>query len=67
MRLEAFECIIARQGRSGAYTRPWTTGFFIRWNPGQEASEYVCQDNNKASNLMIGSLESVDRGSRIIP
>ena len=32
----------------GAYTRPWTTGFFIRWSPGQEATEYVCQDNNKA-------------------
>jgi len=51
----------------GAYTRPWTTGFFIRWSPGQEATEYVCQDNNKASDLMIGREESVDRSSRIAP
>jgi hypothetical protein len=51
----------------GAYTRPWTTGFFIRWNPGGEAAEYICQDNNKASILMIGAEESVDRSSRIIP
>jgi len=51
----------------GAYTRPWTTGFYIRWNPGGEAAEYICQDNNKASILMIGAEESADRSSRIIP
>jgi len=51
----------------GAYTRPWTTGFFIRWTSGQEAAEYVCQDNNKASNLMVGREEGVDRSSRIAP
>ena len=51
----------------GAYTRPWTTGFFNRWNPGAEFAEYICQDNNKAGKLMIGNEESVERTSRIAP
>ena len=51
----------------GAYTRPWTTGFFIKWTPGMESMEYICQDNNQASTLMIGVEESVDRASRIVP
>jgi hypothetical protein len=51
----------------GAYTRPWTTGFFIRWSPGTEAAEYICQDGNKASTLMIGNESGVDRSSTIVP
>src|SRR6266404_956993 len=51
----------------GAYTRTWTTGFFIRWTPNAEAAEYICQDNNQASTMMVGTEESVDRGSRIVP
>jgi hypothetical protein len=51
----------------GAYTRPWTTGFFSRWSPNAEFAEYICQDNNRAGNLMVGNEESVDRGSRIVP
>ena len=51
----------------GAYTKPWTTGFFIRWSPNVEAAEYICQDNNQASTMMVGNEEGVDRGSRIIP
>jgi hypothetical protein len=51
----------------GAYTRPWTTGFFIRWTPDTEAAEYICQDNNQASTMMVGNEEGVDRGSRIVP
>ena len=51
----------------GAYTRPWTTGFFIKWTPGMEWMEYICQDNNQASTMMIGVEESVDRASRIVP
>jgi hypothetical protein len=51
----------------GAYTRPWTTGFFIRWTPNTEAAEYICQDNNQASTMMVGNEEGVDRGSRIVP
>lgn len=51
----------------GAYTRPWTTGFFLRWGVNEEAAEYICQDNNQASTMMVGTQESVDRGSRIAP
>jgi hypothetical protein len=51
----------------GAYTRPWTSGFFIRWSPGVEGTEYICQENNQASKLMIGGEEGVDRSSRIVP
>ena len=52
---------------SGAYTAPWNTGFTLRWSPGQELFEYVCQDNNHAPELMLGSEKFVDRSSRIVP
>ena len=39
----------------GAYTATWNTGFMLRWSPGQELFEYVCQDNNYAAELMLGS------------
>jgi len=51
----------------GAYTRPWTTGFFLRWGANEEFAEYICQDNNQASTMMVGTAESVDRTSRIAP
>jgi hypothetical protein len=51
----------------GAYTATWNTGFMLRWSPGQELFEYVCQDNNYAAELMLGSEKSVDRTSRIVP
>jgi hypothetical protein len=51
----------------GAYTATWSAGFFLRWQPGQEMFEYVCQDNNKAPELMLGAENSVDRSSRIAP
>jgi hypothetical protein len=51
----------------GAYTATWNTGFMLRWSPGQELFEYVCQDNNYAPELMLGSEKSVDRTSRIVP
>ena len=31
----------------GAYTRPWTAGFLLRWNEGNELFEYICQQNNQ--------------------
>ena len=37
----------------GAYTAPWKSGFYMRWVAG-ESFEFICQDNNKASNLMVG-------------
>ena len=52
----------------GAYTRTWTTGFWIRWNAGDEYDEYICQENNHAGDLMIGTEEGgVDRKRSIIP
>jgi len=51
----------------GAFTRPWTTGFFLRWGANEEFAEYICQDNNQASTMMVGVEEGVDRSSRIAP
>jgi hypothetical protein len=51
----------------GAYADTWTGGFYMRWGAGTELFEYICQDNNFASILMIGNEESVDRNSVIIP
>ena len=52
---------------SGAYTRPWTSGFNLRWVANSELFEYVCQDNNYAPDLMVGTQEFVDRTSKIVP
>ena len=51
----------------GAYTAPWSGQFNLRYVPGDELFEYVCQDNNFAPQLMLGVLESVDRSSPIVP
>jgi hypothetical protein len=53
----------------GAYTKIWTTGFYLRWTPGEnsETIEYICQANNRAGVLMIGGEEGVDRTSPIVP
>jgi hypothetical protein len=50
-----------------AYTAPWSGQFSLRYVPGDELFEYVCQDDNFAPELMIGALESVDRTSPIVP
>jgi hypothetical protein len=51
----------------GAYSAPWSGRFTLRFNPGQELFEYVCQQANYAGELMVGDMESVDRSSSIIP
>ena len=51
----------------GAYTRTWTTGFFLRWTPDDETMEYICQANNRAAVMMVGVETGVDRSSPIIP
>ena len=51
----------------GAYTAPWTSGFYLFWSPGQELFEYICQENNFAGELMVGAQESVERSSHIVP
>lgn len=52
---------------AGAYTRSWTSGFNLRWVANSELFEYVCQDNNYAPELMVGTQESIDRTSKIVP
>jgi hypothetical protein len=51
----------------GAYTRTWTTGFFMRWVPDDETIEYICQANNRAAVMMVGVETGVDRSSPIVP
>ena len=51
----------------GVYTEPWTSGFYLVWTPGWENFEYVCQENNLASDLMIGTEDAVDRAYRVVP
>jgi hypothetical protein len=51
----------------GAYTATWTGGFLMRWNAGTDLFEYVCQDNNKSPEGMVGTGTSVERVSPIVP
>jgi hypothetical protein len=51
----------------GAYTATWSAGFLFGWDQNQELFEYVCQENNFASTLMVGAAESVDRTTPIVP
>lgn len=52
----------------GAYTRPWTTTTFnLRWRPGDELFEYICQQFNQGPELMLGSQEDVDNTRFFVP
>jgi hypothetical protein len=52
----------------GAYTKTWTANpYNITLQQNEELFEYICQDNNFGSELMVGSSESIDRSSRITP
>jgi len=51
----------------GAYTNQWTGKFTLGLSAGQELFEYVCQQDNKATELMVGDFKSVDRSSDFIP
>ena len=51
----------------GAYTAPWKGTFNLRWEPGTELFEYVCQQANYAHELMVGTFSEVDRTSPIVP
>lgn len=53
----------------GAYTKPWTASFGLRWEAGTELYEYVCQEANEAGNLLVGkgADKSLHRVSRIAP
>ena len=49
------------------YTAPWKARFDMRWEQGTELFEYICQEANYAHNLMVGTLQSVDRSAPSIP
>src|SRR5262245_33554536 len=51
----------------GAYTKPWKSGFSLRWDPNVELFEYVCQQMNYAHELMLGAHESVSRSTLTVP
>jgi len=51
----------------GAYTGVWSGGFVLGWDPEEELFEYVCQDNNLATDLLVGSEKAVNRSSSIVP
>src|SRR5213592_4665475 len=51
----------------GAYTSVWTGGFIMRWSAGTELFEYICQDNNRSPQGMVGADASVSRQRRIVP
>lgn len=51
----------------GAYTKPWTATFDLRWDRNTELFEYVCQQANYAHELMVGTGSSVDRSTAIVP
>ena len=38
-----------------AYSKPWSGGWAIPWNPNDEMYEYVCQENNRDGRHMYGS------------
>lgn len=38
----------------GAYTHAWSGGWFLRWSPGNEPFDYLCQENNRDPARMIG-------------
>ena len=39
----------------GAYTAPWTGGWFLNWGDGNEPFDYLCQENNLDPERMIGT------------
>jgi hypothetical protein len=50
------------------YTKPWTANnYTISKRADTELFEYICQDNNQGDTLMVGSSDSVDRTSPIVP
>jgi hypothetical protein len=50
----------------GAYTAPWTSGFYLRWAPG-ESFEFVCQENNLAPELIMGDDKIAVTGPSFVP
>jgi len=52
---------------SGAYTAPWKAQFNLRWENGTELFEYMCQQANYATELMVGDREAVGTTTTVVP
>jgi hypothetical protein len=39
----------------GAYTATWSGGWNLRWSPGNEPFDYLCQENNHDPSRMVGA------------
>jgi hypothetical protein len=51
-----------------AYTKVWSANpYTVTLQAQEELFEYICQDNNQGATLMVGTGESVDRSSVIVP
>jgi hypothetical protein len=50
-----------------AYTATWSRSSTMTFRPDRELFEFICQDNNYAPELLVGTGESVDRSSPIVP
>lgn len=51
----------------GAYTATWSRTSQMSYRAGSELFEFICQDNNLAPELLVGTHEKVDRSSVIVP
>jgi len=51
----------------GAYTAPWQSGYYMRWSNGAESFEFVCQDNNKTTDLMVGDGTLISEKPAFVP
>jgi hypothetical protein len=51
----------------GAYTAKFTGATNLSWEAGTELFEYMCQQANYASELMVGQHGTVDRSTLIVP
>jgi hypothetical protein len=51
----------------GAYTAPWIGKFNLRWESGTELFEYMCQQANYATELMVGDREAVGKSTNVVP
>jgi hypothetical protein len=51
----------------GAYTAKFSGATNLSWENGTELFEYVCQQANYASELMVGQHGTVDRSTLIVP
>jgi len=49
------------------YTRPWSGGFDLRWSADIEVFEYICQDNNTATEYMMKGNDEIRFNNFITP